>query len=146
MLPRAASLLVLLPLAACSGGASLGTELRMDTPLNTTATLSYTEAVDRALAETVLARMVEGNYNFGSNLPEQLDRVDGRLTLRLGNDNEDTIADVIADAEGSGVLNYMHGLAFFVSQAIDGEAIDVELHRETLGEPFHVVTWDPSRH
>jgi len=105
----------------------------------------YTENVDPALAQKVFDRMIEANYNFASNLPEQLDRVDGRLVLRLGNDNEDSIADVIANGEESGVTNYMHGLAYFVSEAVGGESVDIILCRKTLDDPYYTVVWDEGK-
>lgn len=82
-------------------------------------------------------------YNFRSNLPEQLDRRDGRLTLLLGNDNEDTIAAILKDGEDKGAVIYIHGLAYQVSQAADGEPIDIVLCRESLKQPFCTMVWKP---
>ena len=130
-------------LVSCSGS-SWGKELKKDAHYGR-ATMFYTENVDPALAQKVFDRMIEANYNFASNLPEQLDRVDGRLVLRLGNDNEDSIADVIANGEESGVTNYMHGLAYFVSEAVGGESVDIILCRESLDDPFYTVVWDEGK-
>lgn len=85
--------------------------------------------------------MIEANYNFASNLPEQIDRIDGRLTLRLGNDNEESIAEMIADGEESGVTNYMHGLAYVISQEAGGEPVDIIMCRESLDDSFYTVVW-----
>lgn len=113
----APALLLLLP--ACGAGESYGTEMVKETPV-TTAKMYHTDAVDAALADRVFQAMVDGNYNFASDLPEQLDRVAGRLTLRLCNDNEDSIAAMLADPQ-DGAINYFHGLAGHISRAIGGE-------------------------
>lgn len=127
-------------LVSC-GGPDWGAELKKDTNFGR-ATMFYTENVDQALAQKVFDRMIEANYNFASNLAEQLDRIDGRLTLRLGNDNEDSIAEVIATGEESGVTSYMHGLAYVLSQAVGGEPVDIILCRESLDDSFYTVVWD----
>ena len=127
-------------LFACSSGSEWGTELVRDIH-DYQATMYYTDAVDSVVANDVLDAMVEMNYNFRSDLPEQVDRIDGRLTLVLGNDNEDTIASVIKNGEEEGAVNYMHGLAYVVSQAVGGEPVDIVLCRETLAEPFYTVVW-----
>lgn len=136
------SLFVVPFLFACSSGSEWGTELVRDVH-DYQATMYYSDAVDPAVANEVFDAMVEMNYNFRSDLPEQLDRVDGRLTLRLGNDNPDTIAAVIRDGEDEGAVNYMHGLAYVVSQAVGGEPVDVILCRETLDDPYYTVVWTP---
>lgn len=126
-------------LVSC-GGPEWGTELKKDTNYGR-ATMFSSEAVDQALAQKVFDRMIEANYNFASNLPEQIDRIDGRLTLRLGNDNEESIAEVIATGEESGVTNYMHGLAYVLAEAAGGEPLDIILCRESLDDPFYTVVW-----
>ncbi len=130
-------------LVSCSGS-SWGKELKKDAHYGR-ATMFYTENVDPALAQKVFDRMIEANYNFASNLPEQLDRVDGRLVLRLGNDNEDSIAEAIAIGEESGVISYMHGLAFVLAEAAGGEPVDIILCRESLDDPFYTVVWDEGK-
>jgi len=136
------SLIAVPLLFACSSGSEWGTELVRDIH-DYQATMYYSEAVDPAVANDVFDAMVEMNYNFRSDLPEQIDRVDGRLTLVLGNDNQDTIASVIKNGEDEGAVNYMHGLAYVVSQAVGGEPVDIVLCRETLAEPFYTVVWTP---
>jgi predicted Zn-dependent protease with MMP-like domain len=135
LLPALALLLV-----ACPSGSDWGAELTRPFG-DTQATMFYADGVDPGLAGEVLDALVEANYNFYSGLPEQLDRVDGRLTLRLGNDNEDSMADVLAEGEASGVVSYMHGLARVVSEAVGGEPVDIVLCRETLDEVVYTVTW-----
>jgi hypothetical protein len=137
------SFLFLVPfLVACSSGSDLGTELVREVH-DYEATMHHTDAVDPAVANEVFDAMVKMNYNFRSGLPKQIDRVDGRLTLRLGNDNEDTIAAVLRDGEDEGAVNYMHGLAHIVSQAVGGEPVDVILCRKTLDQPYYTVAWTP---
>ena len=136
------SLPLLMLLAACPSGSNWGTELTRDF-FEAKATMFYTDAVDPELAGRVLDAMVEMNYNFRSNLPEQLDRVDGSLTLRLGNDNEDTIAAILANGESEGAVSYMHGLAKQVSTVAGGEPVDVVLCRKTLDDPYYTVVWKP---
>ena len=140
-----ASLLLLLPCAACGNGESKwGTEMSQVTPV-TTATMFYTEAVDAALAQTVFQAMTDANYNFASDLPEQVDRIQGRLSLRLGNDNKDSIASMLADPE-DGAISYFHGLAWQVSQAAGGEEVDIILCRESLDDAFMTIAWDAEKH
>ncbi|MBC8329649.1 MAG: hypothetical protein H8E31_13000 [Planctomycetes bacterium] len=131
-------LLLILTLSACGGG--WGTELRQDTPLGA-ATMFRSDAVDAATAQKAFEAMIAANYNFASDLPEQIDRVDGRLTLRLCNDNQDSIAAIEADGEADGAVRYTHGLARHVSQAVGGEPVDVVLCRLTLDQPFYTVRW-----
>ncbi|MAW59616.1 MAG: hypothetical protein CMJ94_02130 [Planctomycetes bacterium] len=137
----APALLLLLP--ACGNGA-YGTEMVKDTPV-ARATMYHTDAVDAALADQVFQAMVDGAYNFASDLPEQVDRVNGRLTLRLCNDNEDTIATMLADPT-DGAYNYFHGLAGHVSRAIGGEQVDIVLCRLKLDDPYVDIPWDPAKH
>ena len=124
--------------AGCSN--KLGEELAKDQP-NGRATMFHTEAVDAATAAKVFGAMLEVNYNFAANLPEQIDRVQGRLTLRLGNDNEQTIAAVIQNGDKESVIRYFEGLAQAVSKAIGNEPVDIVLCRTSLDEPFHTVVW-----
>ncbi len=135
------SIFALLPLllGAC-GGSEWGTELSQQTP-QCLATIYHSEAVDPALAQQVFQAMIDGQYNFASGLPEQIDRVDGRLTLRLGNDNEESMASVLANGEDDGVVSYMRGLASHVSQAVGGEPVDIVLCRKVLSEPYYTVVW-----
>lgn len=125
--------------AAC-GGPSLGKELTRDMPYGR-ATISHTEAVDDATADRVFQVMLDSAYNFASNLPEQIDRVNGRLTLRLGNDNEDSIAGIVKNGTAEPVVRYFEGLAFAVSKGIGGEPVDIVLCRKSIAEPFFTVTW-----
>lgn len=139
---------VLAPLLAGTllscGGSSWGEELTKDTFYGR-ASIFYSDGVDAALAQKIFDRMIEANYNFASNLPEQIDRVDGRLLLRLGNDNEESIAEVIETGEESGVVSYMHGLAYVISQESAGEPVDIVLCRESLGDSFYTVVWDEGK-
>lgn len=105
----------------------------------------YSSAVDPALAEKVFAAMVDGAYNFASDLPEQVDRINGRLTLRLCNDNKESIAAMLADPE-DGAIKYFHGLAGHVSRAIEGEQVDIILCREELADEFMTIAWDSDEH
>ncbi len=127
-------------LPSCSGGTSWGEEMSLETPVGT-ATLFRSEEVSVVTAATAFQAMVDANYNFASNLPEQIDRIDGRLTLRLGNDNEDSIASIIADGEDDGAVSYAHGLAGVVSQAVGGEEVDIILCRKKLDDEFYTVKW-----
>lgn len=143
------SLLASLSLAFCcascgNGASSWGTEMTRESEM-VTATMYYSDAVDPALAEKVFQAMMDGAYNFASNLPEQVDRVDGRLTLRLGNDNKDSIASMIADPT-DGAISYFHGLAGHLSRAVGGEEVDIVLCRETLDDVFLTLAWDQSKH
>ena len=140
MKPTSSALAGLLLLLTSSCGRDWGTELSQTTPQGQ-ATLYHTAAVEEGLAREVLQAMVDANYNFASNLPEQLDRVDGRLTLRLGNDNEDTMREIEAQGEAQGTVHYMHGMARHLSSAIGGEPVDVVLCRATLDQPFYTVSW-----
>lgn len=135
-----ASLLALVLLASC--GNKWGRELRQTTPLGE-ATIYHSEAVDEATARKVFQVMLDSAYNFASNLPEQIDKVDGRITLRLGNDNEDSLADVAANEMKSGVSIYCRHLAWTVSKAIDGQPVDIVLCRKSLDEQVYTVRWDP---
>jgi hypothetical protein len=140
-----ASLILFLPCTACGTGESKwGTEMSQETPI-TTATMYYSAAVAPELAEQVFQSMIDGAYNFASNLPEQVDRIQGRLTLRLGNDNKDSIAAMISDPE-DGAIRYFHGLAGQVSRAVGGEEVDVILCRESLDDAFLTIAWDADRH
>lgn len=137
---------LLVCVAACSGEASQdwGEELTAPIPQGT-ATLYRSAAVDLDTANKVLAAMTDGNYNFAAGLPEQIDMVDGRLTLRLGNDNQDTIAEIKAEGDAHAAVSYFHGLANHVSRALDGAEIDIILCEETLDTPFHTVKWTPQQ-
>ncbi len=105
------------------------------------ATMSYTDEVQKEVAQKVFQRMIERNYNFASNLPEEVDRINGRLTLRLGNDNEDSIQAIMKFKEQDGAVFYMHGLARSVSDAVGGEPVDIILCRRNLGDHFYTVKW-----
>ncbi len=131
---------VLVGLVGACGGSEWGAEMSQETPQGM-ATMFRGPAVEEGVAQRVFDAMVAGQYNFASGLPEQVDRVDGRLVLRLGNDNEESIADVEANGEASGVVSYMHGLAAHVSQAIGGEAVDIVLCRRSLDAPYYTVKW-----
>lgn len=137
---RKTILLSLLLCVACPAGSDWGTELSREFG-DTQATMFHSASVDAELAGKVLDAMVAANYNFYSDLPEQLDRVDGRLVLRLGNDNEESLTEVLDEGEESGVVNYMHGLAWQVSQAAGGEPVDVALCRKTLDDEVYTVVW-----
>lgn len=134
----AASLLCVL--VSCSGGSQWGVEMEGTTPAGA-ATMFHTEAVKPGLAQKIFDAMIGASYNFASNLPEQIDRVNGRLTLRLGNDNQDSIAAILADGESDGAVKYMHGLANMVSQTAGGEAVDIILCRADLSDEFYTVAW-----
>ena len=140
MRARVLTLLAFGFLASC--GSKWGRELRQTTPLGD-ATIYYSDAVDEATARKVFQVMLDTAYNFASNLPEQIDKVDGRITVRLGNDNEDSMADVAANQMKSGVSVYCRNLARFVSKAIDGQPVDIVLCRKSLDEPVFTVRWDP---
>lgn len=128
-------------LAACgSESGKWGKELSRDQPYGK-ATIYRSAAVDDATAAAVFGVMIDMQYNFASNLPEQIDRVNGRLTLRLGNDNEGTVKGVEANGDKEPVIRYFEGLALQVSRALRGEPVDVVLCRQSLDEPFHTVTW-----
>lgn len=126
---------------ACSGSSSWGEEMSRETPV-ARATMFRGDSVSAEIAAKVFEKMVAVNDNFASDLPEQVDRVDGRLTLRLGNDNEDSIQDVMDHQEESGVTSYMRGLAAAVSAAVGGEPVDIILCRQRLDQPFHTVVWE----
>jgi len=132
--------LALLLCIACPTGGNWGTELSRDLG-DHEATMYHTAAVDAGLADKVLDALVAVNYNFRGNLPEQLDRVEGRLVLRLANDNEDAIAALLANGEADGNAMYMHGLAREVSKAAGGEPVDIVLCKRTLDAPYYTVTW-----
>ncbi|MBL8756027.1 MAG: hypothetical protein JNK15_22220, partial [Planctomycetes bacterium] len=134
---------LLFVVTAC-GGPSLGTELVKDMPYGK-ATIFHTEAVDAATAAKVFAAMTDATYNFASNLPEQIDRVNGRLTLRLGNDNQDTIAKVEKNGTAEPVIRYFEGLSQHVGKAVGGEAVDIVLCKKTLAEPFFTVPGKPTK-
>ena len=125
---------------SCSSGSSWGVEMEGVTPAGT-ATMFHTEAVKPELARKVFDAMMAANYNFASNLPEQIDRVDGRLNLRLGNDNQDSIAEILGNGESDGAVKYMHNLAKMISQTAGGEAVDVILCRTDLNDAFYTVVW-----
>lgn len=129
-------------LTACSGGSEWGTELSKTTPV-CEATIFVSENVDAALAERIFQAMVDSNYNFASNLPEQIDRVDGRLTLRLGGDNEESIASIIANGEEDGAVSYHHSMAHHLSTFANDEPIDIILCRESLSDEYYTVKWTP---
>lgn len=135
--------LILLPFAAACGS-SFGKELRKEMPYGV-ATIYQAQAVDDATAAKAFAAMTDAAYNFASNLPEQIDRVGGRLTLRLCNDNEESIAAIVKAGTAEPAIRYFEGLAHAVSQAVGGEAIDIVLCRRTLAEPFFTVTGKPTR-
>lgn len=136
-----ASLVLLIPCAAGGNGESKwGTEMSQETPI-ATATMYYSDAVDAALAKSIFQAMIDANYNFASGLPEQVDRVDGRLTLRLGNDNQESISEIIAEGEENGAVSYFHGLALHLSGIASGEEIDIVLCRESLDDAFYTVKW-----
>lgn len=133
--------LLLASLAACgSSESSWGTEMVKETPV-ATATMFYSAAVDAALADKLFQAMVDANYNFASNLPEQIDRIEGVLTLRLGNDNEESIAEIIKEGESNGAVSYFHGLANHLSPLAEGEPIDIILCRKDLADEFYTVKW-----
>lgn len=125
-------------LAGC--GADHGTELARDMPFGR-ATIYHTDAVDADTASKVFSAMLDAQYNFASDLPEQIDRANDRLVLRLCNDNEDSIAAIVAAGDKEPAIRYFEGLAYQVSQAIGGKPVDVVLCRKTLAEPFHTVVW-----
>lgn len=135
--------LLLLPMVACGGpSADWGEEMSLP-HITGKATMFRSEAVDLETAGKVLSAMVDGNYNFASNLPEQIDMVDGRLTLRLGGDNQDTIAEIKEQGEDHPAVSYHHGLANHISKALGGTEIDIILCEEDLAKPFHTVKWTP---
>lgn len=135
---RRATLLPLLLLCAC--GSKWGTELQRDMHYGS-ATIFHSEAVDAATASKVFTALTDAQYNFASNLPEQIDRVNGRLTLRLCNDNEDSIAAIVAAGEKEPAIRYFEGLAYEVSKVLGGEPVDIVLCRKSLDEPFFTVVW-----
>ncbi|RMH04899.1 MAG: hypothetical protein D6702_01955 [Planctomycetota bacterium] len=132
-------LLALSPVAAC-GGSSWGTEMVLETPFSK-ATMFRGPNVEQSVAEAAFEAMVEANYNFASGLGEQVDRVDGRLTLRLALDNEDTITSIEADGEKDAAVSYHRGLAAQVSRAVGGEPVDIVLCKFSLDRPFYTVAW-----
>jgi len=130
--------LLLLTLAAC--GSKWGVEM-IQTVGSDKATMFRGEQVSVPDATKVFSTLVGFGYNFNSDLPEQVDRVDGVLTLRLGNDNADSIAAIIKDGESDGAVNYMRGLAFMVSAAMESEPVDIVLCRESLDDSFYTIKW-----
>lgn len=141
-LPACALALPVLVFAACAGGTTRwGEEMSRETATGE-ATIYRTDAVEPDTAATVLRTMVELNYNFGSDLPEQIDRVDGRLTLRLVTNNEDTIGSIRANGEDDGAVWYHRELARRVSHALGGEPVDVVLCAGSLDEPFYTMAWE----
>ena len=131
-------IILLLAFASCSGS-EWGTELSKETDVGL-ATMFYSEAVDVETAQKVFDSLVDANYNFASNLPEQVDLVDGVLTLRLGNDNKSSILEILEIGYDSGVINYMKRLAAHVSSAV-GTPVDIILCRKTLDDAFFEVKW-----
>ena len=138
MKPSRLATLLLLALTAC--GSKWGVEMVQETDAGR-ATMYRGEAISVPDANKVFSTLSSHGYNFNSDLPEQVDRVDGVLTLRLGNDNEESIADVLKEGEECGVVSYMHGLAKTISAAMGGEPVDIVLCRESLDEPFYTVKW-----
>lgn len=130
--------LLLLTLAAC--GSKWGVEMVQGSGADK-ATMYRGESISVPDANQVFSALLGHGYNFASDLPEQVDRVDGVLTLRLGSDNQESIAEVIAEGESCGVVSYMHGLALMVSATMNNEPVDIVLCRESLDEPFYTVKW-----
>lgn len=130
--------ILLLAFAACSGS-EWGTELSQETNV-ATATMFYSDAVDVETAQKVFDALIDANYNFASNLPEQVDMVEGVLTLRLCNDNKSSVQEVLDMGYESGVISYMKGLASHVSSAT-GTPVDIFLCRLTLDDVFFKVKW-----
>lgn len=145
-MPRILSLVLLLlcTLPACSGGSSAdwGEEMSLPTPQGK-ATLYRSAAIDLETAGKVLSAMVDASYNFASNLPEQVDRVDGVLTLRLCNDNRESIDEIKAEGESHPAVSYFQGMTHHVSKALGGEEVVIILCEETLDTPFFTVEWKP---
>ncbi|MGB0953492.1 MAG: hypothetical protein ACPG31_09710 [Planctomycetota bacterium] len=135
-------LLCLLPSCSGGGGTDWGEEMSLPTQQGK-ATMYHTAAVNLQTAGSVLSSMVEANYNFASNLPEQVDRVDGKLTLRLCNDNRETIGEIKVEGVEHGAVSYFQGLAHHVSKAVGGEEVIIILCEETLDTPFYTVDWLP---
>lgn len=129
---------LLLAFAACSGS-EWGTELSQETNVGT-ATMFYSDAVDEETAQKVFQAMIDANYNFASDLPEQVDMIEGVLTLRLGNDNKSSILEIMEIGYESGVISYMEGLAAHVSSAV-GTPVDIILCKKTLDDAFFEVKW-----
>lgn len=133
---------VALLLLAVSCGPNHGTKLEQETPRGQAA-IYYTEAVDAAVADKVFQSMIAANYHFGTDLDVQLDKVQGRLTMRICNDNLEAIDEVVKNGEKDGNLSYMRGLAVHISRAIDGEEIDFVLCRLQLDKPYYTLNYQP---
>lgn len=142
--PRIFAALLLLPMLGCGGGTSQdwGEEMSLPIPQGK-ATLYRSPAVDLETAGKVLSAMVDGNYNFASGLPEQVDRIDGTLTLRLGNDNREWIDELKAEGAAFDGLFHFQALANHLSRALDGEEVRIILCEETLDKPIHTLEWQP---
>ncbi|MHC4822602.1 MAG: hypothetical protein ACYTEP_01125 [Planctomycetota bacterium] len=140
LLPK--TLILLFALGACSGS-EWGTELSQETRVGT-ATMFYSSNVDVETAQKVFQAMIDADYNFASDLPEQVDMIDGVLTLRLGNDNKNSVAEIMEMGYESGIISYMQGLAAFVSKAT-GTPVDIILCRLTLDDEFFEVKWGSAK-
>lgn len=135
-----ASLLLLVPYSACGQGESKwGTEISQVTSM-ATATLYYSDAVTPEQAARVLQAMIDSRFNFGANMPEQVDRIQGRLSLRLGYDNSISTAFLQTDPEDD-IFRYFHSLAWRISEATGGEVVDIILCRESLDEAVMTLAW-----
>jgi len=133
-------LLTALPACGSGGNVSWGVEISKHTPL-AMATMYHSAAVDATTADQVFQLLIDVNYNFASNLPVQVDRMAGRLTLRLGNDNKESIAEIIAEGEDNGAVSYFRGLAPYLSSNLGGQEVDIILCREDLADEFYTLKW-----
>lgn len=138
--PLPITLLLLCIFPSCSGGTHWGEEMSLPTPQGK-ATIYRTEAVDLETAGKVLAAMVDANYNFASDLMEQIDKVDDTLTLRLCNDNEESIMEIKEEGSEHPTVSYFEGLAQHISAAIGNQEVVIILCEESLDSSFHTVEW-----
>jgi hypothetical protein len=134
---------LLLFLAAC--GDPWGKAIERPMPYGV-ASLFHTGEVDDETATRVLSAMTATDYNFAANLPEQVDRVDGRMVLRLATDDPRVVQSLRKRRDADPSVRYFEGLAEQVSLAVDGEPVDIVVCDRRLDRPVHTIAWrSPAR-
>jgi hypothetical protein len=130
-------------LAAC--GDPWGKEIERAMPYGV-ATLIQSSLVDDDTAARVFSAMTATDYNFAANLPEQVDRIDGRLVLRLATDDDKAVQSIRRNRDADPAVRYFEGLAEQVSLAVDGEPVDIVVCHKKLDRPVHTIAWrSPSK-